>query len=138
MAEVTKIEKDELRRALAVRQTFAELTHEYGNDRVQCLTHGLKPFAMGVRGWIKAALARACAVELSSESPHVTAQPAQSRLQHGQAFTRRARGARRELGATLAQLFEFRLGCHDLQEERLARAMFRVRDWHFRIAVHGE
>ena len=38
MAEVTKIEKDELRRALAVRQTFAELTHEYGKLEFAKLT----------------------------------------------------------------------------------------------------
>ena len=38
MAEVTKIEKDELRRALAVRQTFAELTHEYGRLEFAKLT----------------------------------------------------------------------------------------------------
>lgn len=30
MAEAKKIEADELRRAQAVRQTFAGLTHEYG------------------------------------------------------------------------------------------------------------
>lgn len=30
MAEVNNIEADELRRAQAVRQTFAGLTHEYG------------------------------------------------------------------------------------------------------------
>ena len=38
MAEVTHIEKDELRRALAVRQTFAELTHEYGKLEFAKLT----------------------------------------------------------------------------------------------------
>jgi len=38
MAEVTKIEKDELRRALAVRQTFAELTHEFGKLEFAVLT----------------------------------------------------------------------------------------------------
>ena len=38
MADVTNIEKDELRRALAVRQTFAELTHEYGKLEFAKLT----------------------------------------------------------------------------------------------------
>ena len=38
MAEVNKIEKDELRRAVAVRQTFAELTHEYGKLEFAKLT----------------------------------------------------------------------------------------------------
>ena len=38
MAEVTKIGKDDLRRALAVRQTFAELTHEYGKLEFAKLT----------------------------------------------------------------------------------------------------
>lgn len=38
MSEVNKIDKDELRRALAVRQTFVELTHEYGRLEFAKLT----------------------------------------------------------------------------------------------------
>lgn len=38
MAEVKNIEADELRRAQAVRQTFAGLTHEYGKLQFAKLT----------------------------------------------------------------------------------------------------
>ncbi len=52
MAEVTKIEKDELRRALAVRQTFAELTHEFGKLEFAVLT--LQEEQTGIRDQMNA------------------------------------------------------------------------------------